>query len=102
MGWSVAREFLKKEGWIKPGHEGHHVFIPQRGWGKTWPDALKNHPLNIKSLPKDVHRRITGRWQGQPRFNHFERLLHGAPAWTKVGIGGVGADAVQGLDERKR
>lgn len=83
--WKAVRKQLGKNGVLAKYQEGHHWLIPQNGWGKNVPDMIKNHPLNIKAMPdRATHRRITGRYQGMPRFNWFDRYRYGTPTWSKV------------------
>jgi hypothetical protein len=91
---------------LKPGLEGHHVFVPQGGWGKAVPDAIKNRRWNIKPLEKETHRRIHTSFAGKPRFNAAERVWHGAPERVKtgaaVGAGQVGLSAAHGQGHERR
>lgn len=88
-GWKrVVRPWMGEKGYLEAGQHGHHWAIPQNGWGKTVPDAIKNQPWNIKPMPSaEAHGRITGSYKGKPRFNVLERYLHGTPTWSKVATG---------------
>jgi hypothetical protein len=72
---------------LRKGYEGHHWLIPHKGWGKAFPDWLKNHPWNIKELEVSRHQRIHRMWKGEPRFGPIERTWVGMPAWSKVVVG---------------
>lgn len=91
MTWDAVRKRFRKVGgvenapFLKPGLEGHHVFVPQGGWGKAVPDAIKNRRWNIKPLEKETHRRIHTSFGGKPRFNAAERVWHGSPTGLKSG-----------------
>ena len=70
---------------LKPGQAGHHWAIPQNGWGKVWPDWLKNQPWNIKPMPDArIHGLIHDSYKGEPQFNALERYWHGTPDWWKA------------------
>jgi hypothetical protein len=99
-----ARAWLGRKGYLKPGQHGHHWAIPQNGWGRNVPDAIKNQPWNIKPMPSaEVHGRITGSYKGKSQFNAPQRYWYGTPAWSKVGTGSaVGHPAVDAEESRKR
>lgn len=87
-----VRPWMVKQGYLKPGQQGHHWLIPQNGWGKNAPDWLKNPPWNIKAMPEgpagaQMHGRITNAYKGKPQFNIVERYVHGTQAWSKVATG---------------
>jgi hypothetical protein len=106
MTWDAVRKRFRKPAgagqtpFLKPGLEGHHTFIPQNGWGKHVPDAIKNRRFNIKPLDKETHRRIHTRFGGKPRFNPAERVWHGTQTRVKTGVAigtvHVGVSAVHG------
>jgi hypothetical protein len=82
----VVRPWMGKQGFLEPLQHGHHWAIPQNGWGKQIPDAIKNQPWNIKPMPSaEVHGRIAGSYKGKPQFSVAERYWYGTPAWSKVG-----------------
>ena len=91
MTWDAVRKRLRKPGgvenapFIKPGLEGHHMFIPQGGWGKAVPGAIKNRRWNINPLVKETHRRLHTSFGGMPRFNPAERVWYGTPTRLKSG-----------------
>lgn len=86
----VVRPWMGKQGFLEAGQHGHHWAIPQNGWGKNLPDAIKNQPWNIKPMPSaEVHGRITGTYKGKPQFNAVERYWYGTPAWSKVATGAL-------------
>jgi hypothetical protein len=81
----VVRPWMGKQGFLEASQHGHHWAIPQNGWGKKVPDAIKNQPWNIKPMPSaEVHGRIAGSYKGKPQFNAAERYWYGTPAWSKV------------------
>jgi hypothetical protein len=105
-----VRPWMVKQGYLKPGQQGHHWLIPQNGWGKNAPDWLKNQPWNIKAMPEgpagaQMHGRITNAYKGQPQFNVAERYVHGTPAWSKVATGaavGHPAAAAKAQSDKRR
>lgn len=89
--WEKAegvREWLGRTGHLEAGQSGRHWGIPQGGWGKSVPDAIKNQPWNIIGLDAVTHGRIHGRYTVDgvkpPRFTAAERVLRGTPNWAKV------------------
>jgi hypothetical protein len=89
--WSrKVRPWMGEQGRLAPGQHGHHWAIPQNGWGKHVPDAIKNQPWNIKPMADaTTHWRLEHRVGDLPRFNPAERYWHGTPAWSKVATGGA-------------
>ncbi|MBX3482455.1 hypothetical protein [Phenylobacterium sp.] len=85
-----TRRWLEENGFVNPGEQGHHWAIPQNGWGKNFPDFIKNQPWNIKGLDPIIHRRVhsrakvDGEWL--PKFNALEQLWYGTPAYFKAMI----------------
>ena len=95
-----ARKWLGEQGFLKKGEHGHHALIPNKGWGKNVPDAIKNQPFNIKGMDAAEHGRIHGRYLGAPQFNALERYWRGTPRWWKASnawLGAAAADAASRL-----
>lgn len=92
-----ARKWMATNGLIGAKEVGHHAYIPQRGWGKRVPDAIKNQPWNIKALDPITHRRVHTRATvvgGMlPRFNALERFWHGTTPFAKGLVAGTIFDA---------
>ena len=83
------------------GNDLHHWAISRNGpIGKHVPDAIKNHPWNLNSIPRNIHQNIHG--NGPTPYNAFGRWLNGTPSWAKTGLGslagGVAADAATAGD----
>ena len=98
--WSNASRRIRRAQGLDSRTDLHHSFISQNGrFGRHVPDYIKNHPLNLKPLPRGTHRRIHGRDHSLPgnlgrRFGRARRYLHGTPNWSKAGdlVGtGIGA-----------
>lgn len=99
--WKTVRKWLGDEGIADSGQHVHHWLIPQKGWGKNVPDWIKNHPLNLKSMPDAVtHWRIDHRVGDLPRFNPAQRYWFGAPTWSKVAAGAAAGHAVDAATAR--
>lgn len=80
-----ARQWMGEKGTLKPGQHGHHAVVPNGGWGKVIPDAIKNQPWNIKGMESaEQHGRIHGPYKGKPQFNRAERYWYGTPTWWKA------------------
>lgn len=82
---------MHKIGMAGPLEEVHHVWALD-GLGRYVP-SLKNSPLFLKVLPKEVHRRLHGRWGGQPKFGLIPRLVHGTTDWMKAAAAEASRDA---------
>lgn len=103
--WEHARKRMVENGYLEKWQDGHHWFIPQNGWGKKIPTAIKNQPWNIKPMPnslegKAMHGRITnaytipGETIQRPRYNALDRYIVGTPTWAKaVNVGIIGHPA---------
>jgi hypothetical protein len=93
-----AREWMGDKGIVEKGQHAHHALIPNNGWGKSIPDAIKNQPANIKPMDSALtHTRIhsASRRAGLPRFNPLERYWHGTPTWWKAANGAAVGHATQ-------
>ncbi|MFS1525204.1 RHS repeat-associated core domain-containing protein [Microbulbifer sp. 2304DJ12-6] len=89
------RRYHNRNGSAPRGDWEAHHWAFGRG-GRTGP-SWRNHPLNLNPLPKNIHRRIHGSWQGQPKFNAAQRWWYGTPSWYKQGqVGGGIAGGVAG------
>lgn len=91
---------MHKIGMALPTDEVHHV-LALNGLGRYVP-SFKNSPMFLKVLPKEVHRRLHGRWGGQPKFGLLPQLWHGTTDWMKAGAAGIGSyvtDEAQNLEQ---
>jgi hypothetical protein len=73
---------MKKAGLVAPGMDVHHA-IRLMGKPRNLPD-VRNHPLLLKPLPKQIHQRIHHRSGDLARFNPAERVWHGTTAGMKT------------------
>lgn len=75
-----SRDWLKKAGQVVKGQEVHHT-VPVRGNHQVadW----RNNILFLKPLSQAQHRRIHGKWLGEPRYNLAQRAWHGTTHWQK-------------------
>lgn len=94
MKWKTTSGRLHRQGYIPKGHEGHHWLIPQNGWGKNVPDAVKNAHWNIKPLPAEVHGRIHHRVKApdgsyMPRYGPAAQFWRGTPIAAKPAAAGA-------------
>jgi hypothetical protein len=64
---NAAAKQLKARGRVKPGHKVHHT-VALNGKSRTAQDP-RNHYALLKVLPKEQHRRLTGSWNGKPRYD---------------------------------
>lgn len=81
--WGASRKWMGRRGLIDKGMEAHHAIIPRGGPGKLVPDIIKNQPWNITALPRETHRRIHTKFNGQPRFAGAQRFATGTPTWGR-------------------
>ena len=90
--WNATRKWMGKKGLLEARQPGHHWLIPQNGWGKAVPDAIKNQPFNIKGMPSaEVHGRVHGRYAGKSQFNAAKQFWQGTPRYGKAAAaGGLG------------
>lgn len=112
--WRHARGRMAENGYLQKGQDGHHWLIPQNGWGKEIPTAIKNQPWNIKPMPnsevgKAMHGRITNAYTlngvRKERFNALDRYIVGTPTWAKaaqLGIVGHPAGAAKAQWDKSR
>lgn len=97
----AARKQLRARGVVKPGHEVHHT-IPLNGAGRNVQDP-RNHFMFLKPLPKEQHRRLTGSWDGKPRYDPVRRAWYGTTDWMKAAPTAAvanGMDAVENFHRR--
>jgi hypothetical protein len=95
---NAATKMIRSRSLARAGEEIHHVF-PLDGLGRNV-ESWKNHYPFLKTLPKEVHRRLHGSWNGLPQYGPIARAWHGTTDWMKalpVGILGYGGDTVQNL-----
>ena len=102
--WSAAGPRIRRAQGTPSGNELHHWAIQKKGpIGRYVPNAIKNHPWNLKSLPESIHTRMHGRdlVRGLPKFNIYNRWRHGVPSWAKAiqgnSAGASGSQAVNAL-----
>ena len=74
---------------VPPTHDAHHWAIGKKSQASN---AVKNHPLNLNPIPRNVHQRITGNSLEKP-FGPVSRWWHGHPGWTKDLEGAAGLAA---------
>ena len=90
---NVSRRVKNAQGMAK-NTELHHWFFQQNGRiGRHVPDAVKNHPWNLKPLPRDIHQRIHGNHPTLPQFDPIRRWWYGTPGWAKQAEGATAAGA---------
>lgn len=101
--WNATQKRMKREGYLPKGQQGHHWLIPQNGWGKSVPEAIKNAHWNIKPLDRTTHGRVHHRVGDLPRYGLVERYLHGTPTTAKVLTGSaIGRPATAGKAQADR
>lgn len=73
------------------GEQLHHWFIPNNGWGKYLPNAIKNQPWNLNAMNTYEHGLVHGTIKGGTSYsNPLTSIYYQTPNWAKaVGIGGV-------------
>lgn len=99
---NASAKMMRARGVAGKGEEIHHT-IPLRGTSRLAQD-FRNHYALLKVMPKAEHRRLTGSWQGQPRYDPVRRVWYGTTDWQKVAPATVvakGADATEGYNQRR-
>lgn len=96
--WSNVSRRVRKAQEVPSSNDLHHVIPRKSALGKKLPDSIVNHPANLKSLPKSVHKRMHGRdlKLDLREFNLPEKIYHGTPGWA--GVGGTSLGVGAGLD----
>ena len=100
--WKQTRKWLGKKGLAAKGQHAHHALIPNGGWGKSVPDAIKNQPWNIKATESPLHHtRIhsASRKMELQRFSPIERYWHGTPTWWKAANASAVGHATQAIGD---
>lgn len=77
----AARKQIRGAGLAGKGEEIHHT-IALKGKSRTAQDP-RNHYALLKVLPKEQHRRLTGSWNGKPRYDPIRRIWYGTTDWQK-------------------
>ncbi|MFD1191363.1 hypothetical protein [Phenylobacterium conjunctum] len=94
----AARKAIRRVELAGKGEEIHHT-IPLKGLSRNAQDWRNHYPL-LKVLPKATHRRLTGKWDGMPRFDPLRQIWHGTTDWQKTvptAIVSSAADAVENV-----
>jgi hypothetical protein len=78
----AARKVIRGRKLAGSGEEIHHS-IPLNGLGRNTQD-WRNHYAFLKTMPKEQHRRLTGSWDGKPRYNAAQRAWFGTTDWMKA------------------
>lgn len=79
---NAAAKSLRRKGVAGKGQEIHHT-IPLKGKSRTAQDPRNNY-MFLKVLPKEQHRRLTGSWDGKPRYDPIRRVWYGTNDWQKA------------------
>lgn len=79
---NASAKSLRSKGVAVKGEEIHHT-IPLNGTSRTAQDP-RNHYMFLKVMPKEEHRRLTGKWDGKPRYDPVRRVWYGTNDWQKV------------------
>lgn len=99
---NASAKMMRARGVAGQGEEIHHS-IALKGKSRTAQDP-RNHFALLKVLPIDDHRRLTGSWRGQPRYDPLRRIWYGTTDWQKVvptTVVAKGADAAEGHNQRR-
>ncbi|WP_312161599.1 hypothetical protein [Phenylobacterium sp.] len=100
---NAAAKQIRAKGLAGKGQEIHHT-VPLQGLSRTAQDP-RNHYALLKVLPVEQHRRLTGSWQGKPRYDPVRRVWYGTTDWQKVlptSMAANLADGVQNLVQQQR
>jgi hypothetical protein len=97
---NAAAKQLRARGLAGPGQQIHHT-IPLNGKSRTAQDP-RNHYALLKVMPTEQHRRLTGSWNGKPRYNAVQRVWYGTNDWQKIAPTSVAASVADGVDAARR
>ncbi len=97
---NAAAKQLRARGMAGPGQEIHHT-IPLKGTSRTAQDP-RNHYALLKVMPTEQHRRLTGSWNGKPRYNAAQRIWFGTNDWQKIIPTYVASSVTDGVDGARR
>ncbi len=78
----AARKQLRRRGVAGVGQEINHSF-QLNGMSRTV-ENWRNHPAFLKVLPTASHRRLTGSWDGKPKYDPVRGLWVNTPTWMKT------------------
>lgn len=95
---NASAKMIKSKGLARGDVEIHHS-IPLKGKSRTAQDP-RNHYLFLKVMPKEQHRRLTGKWDGKPMYDPVRKLWYGTTDWQKVAPTSTaiyGADAFENM-----
>jgi hypothetical protein len=95
---NAAAKQIRKAGLAGKGEEIHHT-AALNGKSRTAQD-WRNHYAFLKTLPQETHRRLTGSWNGKPRFDPIRRGWYGTTDWQKsvpTAVGSYAADALENV-----
>lgn len=79
------------------GQEAHHT-VPLNGQSRSVAD-WRNHPIWIKMLKQEQHRRLHGGWDGKKEYNALQKAWHGTTGGMKAAAA-TGAAAISRLIPR--
>jgi hypothetical protein len=94
--WSATRKWYGATRDLASGQPVHHWLVPQGGWGKSVPNAIKNQPWNLMPISPPAglssaewHQAIHG--VGNYALGTLGSLWYGTPAWGKNAAANIGA-----------
>lgn len=94
-----ATKILKKAGYLRPGQEAHHTI---RIWGRHAQPNWRTNPLLLKPLARPNHKRLTGRWSGEPQYGLPGKIWYGTNHWQKSFPTGAATYAADGFENWAR
>jgi hypothetical protein len=95
----AARKAYRRRGMAKPVEEEVHHTVPLDGIPRNVQN-WRNHYAFLKALPKEQHRRLTGSFGVNTKYDPVHRVWYGTADWMKAvptGAAGYTADSIENL-----
>jgi RHS repeat-associated protein len=89
----AVQKYRKAHNIAGRGTEVHHAVVPAKGVNGP---SIRHHMMNLKPIPRGVHKRIHGTYGGMERYGAVRRHLYGMPDHV---LGAEGSLAAGGLAE---
>lgn len=100
---NAAAKKIRRAHLAGKGEEIHHT-VALNGKSRTAQD-WRNHYALLKTLPQEQHRRLTGSWNGKPRYDPVRGAWYGTTDWQKsvpTAVGSYAADAWENITRSAR
>lgn len=97
--WAYQRKLMGKAGLAAKNQPVHHVFIPQKGWGKAIPAEIKNMGWNLKPMESAIaHQKAHGYGL---TYGPLQQFFHATPEGFQRTLGVLGGHVLMQETEPK-